>query len=848
MSLQAEDAKTGLWDVPENESREEKSRREKKFKQEMQRRERILLEEVNRHSAEECQYSWKPDDSSNPGSKRTSSATNDEAENVKDIAGDVVMGGIDYANVSSSRCHSLTNIITPFDIQQKLDLDIQKLLERGIKELKKYDDQAGKVRAEYKKVLDKDLIIEVAGAEGILKRKSASIAGPLEPSGGILKKSASTQSPLDNSSILKRSVTIQVPTDSERRALVQSPLDNGGSNSGKCVSFQASWGGGDNTSKHPAAIQIPPDSQRVFSNTSAFVQSPAELAGSVLKKVRINDPFWSPTSPSPLSINHPALPMNVPKGPASSSPIKARFSNLSSGTNGPANSDHARRPSYPSSTSQSPSTPSVPALPASSRSSMQQTTHALSLPQDFSPSTRPHASVNRPEQHSHLNDASPPTYPRDNAPHIGKTFISSISVTSNHRSYISLEIRLGDEVEITNHLKGNSYKGFNITSHETGCFDVSGFLEDIEPTGYIGRIFVSSSRFIPRYAAGFFNLEIDSGDKVKVVAHLDSNAYVGYNMTQRKKGVFNINFYLEDMKKTPPFSGPANDHGEATSLVGKTFISSHTWRPRSSNRDDLAIFCGDKIRIVSHNSGDWYEGHNITEREVGRFNISYFKHDISLEETGNISTATRSRNTLYSNAISPGDNANAVKNVSTDIDFGHKKSTGQNAGQLPLDNSKNELGRLDSLEGKIFTAARAQCLKSKKDTATLEISVGDRIEILKRISGNTYLGTNLTTRCISGQFDVGIFQKDTEAASSSWRDGNSHKMDIAPITDTSMPSNCSIDKPAEQVSFSLKASTPKLSNGKPGFKRLANGMPIITGGGSKDRASDTSGRMARRGF
>ncbi|KAI9647729.1 hypothetical protein NHQ30_004115 [Ciborinia camelliae] len=794
--LQLEDIKNG---PREGESEEETERRERRLKEERDRRDKMLLKELEGHKSEE--YEWNPKDFHNPGSRCSSPEPDSEEERERDSEGDVLMGNLYSADASRTRLCTPANTITPYDIEHKFDMDLQRLLEDGIKKLKEYDQHAEKVLAKYKQDLAKAIIsgLEMVGAgAGMLKSagaKTQSISSPSESVGNVLKrKSASIESPSDTPiGILKRSASIQ------------SPSENGGNTPRKSVSIQTPSENNGRTLKKSASIQIPSGNQSGSYVGSPLVQSPSEYASSALKKVRLDAPFGpTPASSSPMSTNPPIFqqqfpfPMNAPTGPAKSSPV--------------------RRPSNLFSVPQSPPTPNAPTgfnkepidpngyvgitfkstttwarnprhyfnLEILSGDEIKVTNYVLGSTYEGLNMTSQQtgrldikfylkdikkiakAPIARSTEHpmdssdvlSQYDGSNDDTMesPKNTAPHVGKTFISSMPCNLGPRSVFNLEIRPGDEIKITKHANGNEYEGFNINSRKTGLFNIIHFLEDIEPTGHIGKTFISSSNYTPIYGDFFFNLKISIDDKVKVLSHHSRNAYIGLNMTSNERGNFNINFYLEDIKsadnarKVGSSSGPKYDHtnDDPTLHVGKTFTATNTWGPRHRKDSvNLLICIGDKITIEGYISGTMYKGVNETTEEVGQVNMEYFWKDIehsslkSIDQTSTGTSTQRSKNSIDATI------------VRTDVS--------PKDGHSPKD-AHGSIDRPALHIGKTFISSHSWVPRREDDLRRrdeLEIRSGDEIQIIGYKSKSLYEGFNVRTRDV-GQFDINYFWKDID--------------------------------------------------------------------------------------
>lgn len=902
-------------------------------------REKRLFEEIKGHKSED--YEWDPKDFREP---EPESEGEGGEQGERDGEGDFVMGGLDSENVSPTSVSTPISTRTLFEIEDRLKRDLQNLLEDGIKKVKEYDQYVDRILARYKMDLaagamdaDEARILKNAGMKvqtapslpglpgGTLKRKSVSMQSPSDTLTGILKK-ASIQSPSD------------APTNvSKRLGSIQSPIENNGSPLRKSVSIQtptevennSSNGGG--ILKKPVLIQIPSNIQGTFT-TAQMVDSPVEATGSALKRVRLNDdPFWTtPTSPSPLSSNPPIFPVtfsfpaNVPKGPVTP-PTNA--------PTGPASSRPSRRPSNPLSLPQSPATPNGPAASASSDTSTPRPSHPLSAPQRSSSEMAPTTPIDR---------QSP-------SRHIGKTFKSSINWASYPGNVYNLKMQVGDEIEIEKHVNGESYIGFNKTSQRTGQFNMQYFLQDLKAIEHIGKVFISSSSYSPRYHDTFYDLEIRIGDKVKIMKHHSSDAYIGLNMTSDMIGNFKINYYLGDIKSNPR-DDPKDNYD--TSLIGKSFIATNTWSPKSPNdsttleirigdkieiinyasganytgfnkvlkksghfnidhfwkdvqmstdslepiskyytegstqhprntsdyaitrsgvnpqdhlksrsKDDIAVHVGktftsshtwfpkrrgdlnikhgDAIEIVSHNSGNSYEGYNVETRNVGQFNILFFLKDIEpLDDIGKVFTATSSQHNsdITDLRIDIGDRIKISGFRGNGVYTGNNLETGL-AGRfydqfqkdiehgIFLDDDFDYFEYID----KVFTATSDQSPKSSADQATLPISIGNKIKITKFVSGTTFRCFNMDTGK-AGNVNLEHFHKDIVATSKSLGsikaakrfldDFDSSRMDVDPTVRTSAPTSASGDNQSGKFSFSIKGRGPKPSSGHASVGRL----------------------------
>ncbi|KAB8303939.1 hypothetical protein EYC80_005300 [Monilinia laxa] len=817
--LQMEDAKRGVWDAPEGETNEQMMRREARLKREMGKREARLLKELKGHTSEE--YAWKPKDFYDFESKGF--LPDSEAKGDRNCEGDVVMRGLDSANTSPTQDWNSANPVTPYEIQQKFNIDVHKLLEVGIKKIKEYDQHAEEVVAECKKGFAKGVVgnIETAGATGLSKRKLSSMAGPAEPSGGILKRPASIQDQSGNrGTTLKKSVSIQTPAESGTSALeksvsaksplgsekhtpIQSPLsENGGSVLKATASIQSQSGSSSSTSKKSLPIHIPMLNQSVSPTTSPFAnaalsaRSPLDLTGSVLKKANLDGPL-APASPSPLSTDTPSFtqnspfPMNVSTGPANSSP-NTHFSSYSS-------------------VLQSPSTPS-----------------ALSGPREE----------------------------RKDDPFgcVGKTFISTTTWSRGPRHYFNLEILSGDAIKITNHIYRDEYEGLNMDSQRVGRLDIKFYLNDLEyvdkpitagtkrhnnssdtyspqyigtkdddrsdpkgnPAVNIGTTFTSSRYYFPKSENEFYNLPIRPGDRVKVIDYHSGNAYIGLNITTQRTGRLKMLNYLKDIEavdntnKTAMSVGPQSHPDDCHSgllKIGEVFTATTTWGPKAPfDTNNLSIEIGDSIEIVNHISGNTYEGVNLRSKKLGYFIRECFRRDL---ERSNIDSIGK---------VITGTSTQCSKNTS------HPS------------NKKHEVGSRDELEnntrkdpdvyiGKTFVATHTY-ISRNRNAINLDIEAGDAIEIINRNSDNLYEGYNVRTGK-AGQFnisyfyhDIDIFNRigkvstptsmqhnsDIEVPSRYSPGAEPYRIDLDPISRNSTSSNGSVDPKLGRRKFSIKGA------------------------------------------
>ncbi|KAK6609517.1 hypothetical protein H4I96_03448 [Botrytis cinerea] len=769
---------------------------------------RRLRKEMEGHKSEE--YEWNPKDFRCPA---PDSETEEEKDFSRDSEGDVVMGGLNSSGVSPTELSTPSTTTTLYELEQKLDRDLQRLLEEGIKKIKEYDVHADNSLKNFKDKLAQDIIngVGMDTTEGEQLKNTGSkinVPTPYVPHVGILKKkSALMSTSLDSpASIRKKSVSIQTPV--EGGADCDSTLK-------KPVPIQSSTENDGSPLKKPISIQIPANIHNGVSGRP-LVQSPKEITGSASKKVRLDDPFWngpscSSSSSGPLFMNHPASaqsqvssPMNAPTGPAKS----RRPSNSSDGphtpstpkvSTGPSNSKLSRRPSSSSSRLQSPNVAAFLAGSSSFNVSTPRLLHSRSAPQDSSSPRRLSDASLRGGLASPSMISTPSTDSKSTDSHAGKSFISSFTWLPK---------------------PGSNYVAFNRTSRQTGHIDIKYFWQDIEPIGLLGTTFISSIRYIPRYSNSFYDLEIHYGDKVKITSFHSGKAYTGFNTRTKIAGLFNSKFYLEDIKdtelinKTAMLSGPVTiimTAKDVTSLeirigdkisitkyasgvnymgfnensgetgqfdmdvfwkdvrtsnfesvdgpstfkknpknnmnphVGKTFISSHTYFPRSGAADDLVIKSGDAIELVKHKFGDVFEGYNTRTDRMGLVNISYFVKDInSVDKIGEPFSATRSRRTenhSYGSSIPQTDGNDDYEDY-------------------PQINSARDIDAVDHI-GKTFTATSSL---HDPDSGALHINHGDMIKITNIIGLDLYTGNNLSTRQTGGKFYIDQFREDVKRA------------------------------------------------------------------------------------
>lgn len=124
--------------------------------QELQNRDRRLRKEMEGHKSEE--YEWNPKDFRCPA---PDIETDEEKDFSKDSEGDVVMGGLDSSSVSPTELSTPSNTTALFELEQKLDRDLQRLLEEGIKKIKEYDVHADNSLKNFKDKLAQDIINSV---------------------------------------------------------------------------------------------------------------------------------------------------------------------------------------------------------------------------------------------------------------------------------------------------------------------------------------------------------------------------------------------------------------------------------------------------------------------------------------------------------------------------------------------------------------------------------------------------------------------------------------------------------------------------------------------------------------
>ncbi|KAF7885125.1 hypothetical protein EAF00_010943 [Botryotinia globosa] len=933
LELQAQDRRSGVNDVSP---------------QELQSRDRRLRKEMEGHESKE--YEWNSKDFRGPAPESENEEENDGS---RDSEGDIVMGGLDSSSVSPTELGSQSNTTALFELEQKLDRDLQRLLEEGIKKIKEYRVHADNSVKQYKDKLAQDIIngLGLDTTEGQqLKNTGSKINLPTSsgPHVGILKrKSVSMQTPMDPpANFPKKSVSIQTPLEGGA---------DSGSTSKKSVSLQTPREEGGSLLKKPMSIQIPHKTQNGVSGRP-LVQSPMDITGSASKKARLDDPFWigpssSSSSSTPVSMNTPtsarsqvSCPMDAPTGPAKS----RRPSNSSSGpstpntpnvSTGPASFKHSRRPSSSSSRPQSPNVPTFLAGSTNANESTPRTSHSGSVPKDSPSPRRPFNAGLRGGLTSLSMVSTPSTDSKSIDSHAGKSFISSFNWLPKPGDSCDLKILIGDEIEITKHESRDDYIAFNKTSGKAGHIDIKYFMQDIEPIGLLGATFISSSRYAPKYFNNFFDLEIDRGDEVKITSYHSGEAYVGFNMRTKRAGILNAKYYLKDIDDTelankiatrpgpsynyeddPPIShvgktftasdtqSPKHSKDVATlnvrigdkieitkycggntfvgfnkmskktghfnidtfwkdversSLespgesirrpstskkihqnskhvhVGKTFIASHDYFPRSDAVDDLPIRFGDAIEIVNHDFGDIFEGYNTRTDRMGLVNISYFKRDInSADKAGESFSATgcrRSNNNSYDNGIPQTDGSydsdyyprinhathvgktfisshtwipkngsdlsirfgDAIEVINDNFEGnyeGYNKRT-QTYGRFQARFFQKDIDALDYV-GKRFTATRSL---HNPDFGGLQINTGDTIEIMNVIGRDLYTGNNLSTRQMGGEFHMEQFREDVKRGYYAGTDDNRGHNEHCHFADE-IPDDHSAHEPQDKAS------------------------------------------------
>ncbi|KAF7942573.1 uncharacterized protein EAE97_006027 [Botrytis byssoidea] len=933
LELQAEDRRSGVNDVSP---------------QELQNRDRRLRKEMEGHESKE--YEWNSKYFRGPAPESENEEENDGS---RDSEGDVVMGGLDSSSVSPTELGSPFNTTALFELEQKLDRDLQRLLEEGIKKIKEYDVHADNSVKQYKDKLAQDIIngLGLDTTEGQqLKNTGSKINLPTSsgPHVGILKKkSVSMQTSMDPpANFPKKSVSIQTPLEGGADC---------GSTSNKSVSLQTPKEKGFSLSKKPISIQIPPKTQNGVSGRP-LVQSPMDITGSASKKVCLDDPFWtgpsnSSSSSTPLSMNTPtsarsqgSFPMDAPTGPA-----KSRHpSNSSSGPStpitpnvptGPASFKHSRLSSSSSSRPQSPNMPSFLADSTNANASTPRLSQSRSAPKDSPSPRRPSNAGLRGGLTSLSMVSTPSTNSKSTDSHAGKSFISSFTWLPKPGNACDLKILIGDEIELTKHESRDDYIAFNQTSGKTGHIDIKYFMQDIEPIGLLGVTFISSSRYVPKSFNNFYDLEIDRGDEVKITSYHSGEAYVGFNMRTRRAGILNAKYYLKDIEDTelakkiatrpgpsyndeddPPIShvgktftatntqspkhskdvatlnvrigdkikitkywggsmfvgfnkvskktghfnidtfwkdverSSLESPGESISRpstskkipqnskhvhVGKTFIASHDYFPRSDAVDDLPIRYGDAIEIVKHDFGDIFEGYNTRTDRMGLVNISYFKRDVnSAEKTGESFSATGSRRSDdnsydigipqtdgsydfdYYPQVDPAAHVGKtfisshtwIPNNGSDLSIrfgdaieiindnfegnyeGYNKRT-QRYGRFQARFFQKDIDALDYI-GKRFTATRSLY---NPDFGGLQINTGDTIEITNVIGRDLYTGNNLSTRQMGGEFYMDQFREDVERGHYAATDDNRRYNEHRHLADE-IPDGHSAHEPQDKAS------------------------------------------------
>ncbi|KAF5875935.1 uncharacterized protein Bfra_002331 [Botrytis fragariae] len=645
LELQAQDRNGGVNDVSH---------------QEMQNRDRRLRKEMEGHKSEE--YEWNPKDFRGPTPE---SETTEDIGGNRDSERDIVMGGLNSSSVSPTELTTPSNTTALYELEQKLDRDLQQLLEEGIKRIKEYDVHADNSVKRFKDRLAQDIInglgLDITEGEQLKNIGSKiNLPTPSGPHVSILKrKSVSMQTPVDSTaSIPKKSVSIQTPLESGADC---------GSTSKKSVSIHPLKENGGSSSKKPISLQIPPKTQNGVLGRP-LVHSPMDITGRASKKVRLDDPFWtgpSSSSSTPLSINTPtsarsqvSFPTNAPTGPAKS----RRSSNSSSGPptpntpnvpKDPANLKYSRRPSSSSSRPQSPNMPTFLAGSANANASTPNLSHSRSAPKDSTSPRRPSNAGLRGGSASPSMVSTPSTDSKSTDFHVGKSFISSFTWLPKPGDPCDLKILIGDEIEITKHESRDDYIAFNKTSRKPGHIDIKYFKQDIEPIGLLGVTFTSPSQYHPKSFNNFYDLEIDYGDKVKITSHHSGEAYVGFNMRTKRAGMLNTKYYLKDIEDTQLInkiamrSGPRYNHNvdSPISHIGKTFMATDTQSPKHpKDVATLNIRIGDKIEITNYNSGNTFVGFNKISKEKGQFNMETFWEDVkksSLESIGRPSTSKK---------------------------------------------------------------------------------------------------------------------------------------------------------------------------------------------------------------
>ncbi|KAF7898946.1 uncharacterized protein EAF01_008159 [Botrytis porri] len=805
--------------------------------EEVQYRDKRLRKEMEGHKSEEYEWNLKDFRGPAPGVE-----TEEEIDGSRDSEGDIVMGGLDSSNVSPTELSTPSSTTAIFELEQKLDRDLQRLLEEGIKKIREYDVHADNSVKQFKDKLAQDIIngLGLDTTEGEQLKSTGSkinLPTPSVPHVGILKK---------------RSISMQAPTDSpasvpKKSVSIQTPLEGGadcGSTSKKSVSMEPTKENGGSPSKKPISIQIPRKPQNGVSGRP-LVQSLMDITGSASKKVRLDDPFWtdlSSSSSTPLSMDTPTsarsqgpFPLNTRTGPAKS----RRPSNSSSGPptpnapnvrTGPADLKHSRCPSSSSSRPQSPNIPTSLAGSANANASTPHLSHSRTAPKDFSSPRRPTNANLRGGSASPPTISTPSIDSKSTDSYAGKKFISSFTSLPKPGNRSNLNILIGDEIEVTEHESRDEYIAFNKTSRKTGLIDIKHFMQDIEPIGLLGVTFISSSRYAPKSYNTFYDLEIDYGDKVKITSQHSHEAYAGFNMRTKRAGMLNTKYYLKDIEDTELINKIAMRSGprytdSPISHIGKTFIATDTQSPKHA-RDvtTLNIRIGDKIEITNYNSGNTFAGFNKTSKEKGQFNMETFLGDVkksSLELIGEPSTSKNKPQTsknvhvgktfiashdYYPRSDAPddlsiryGDAIELVRHDFGDMFEGYNNSTDR-MGLVNISYFMRDINSVDTIRepvsatgsrlsenysydigipqtdgkddseyypkispnahvGKTFIASHSWLPNNGIDLA---IGFGDEIEIINDIFEGNYEGYNLRTKRY-GQFQAKFFQKDIDA-------------------------------------------------------------------------------------
>lgn len=326
--------------------------------------------------------------------------------------------------------------------------------------------------------------------------------------------------------------------------------------------------------------------------------------------------------------------------------------------------------------------------------------------------------------------------------HIGKTFIATDTQSPKHpKDVTTLNIRIGDKIEIINYATGNTFAGFNKTSKEKGQFNMDIFRKDVERSSldfmigpstskktpqsskhvYVGKTFIASHDYFPRKDAAD-DLPIRYGDAIEIVKHDFGDIFEGYNTRTDRMGLVDISYFKRDInsaKKTgESFSAkgsrrpknysynigiPQTDGNDDSyhypqvnpaTYVGKTFISSHSWTP--NNGSDLAISLGDAIEIINDDFEGNYEGYNTRTKSYGRFQARFFQKDIdAFDYVGKRFTATRS---LYNPdlgglQINTGDVIEITNVIGRDLYTGNNLSTRKMGGELHIEQFREDVKR-----------------------------------------------------------------------------------------------------------------------------------------------------------